>query len=227
MEYRRRLAIISNHLRPPVALPCSSSGLTPLAASNCSFDNDEEPRLNDGEKRNSKRDCVFCKIIRGESPAFSLYEDDKCLCILDSKPLTPGHCLIIPKSHYSSLEATPPSVVAAMCSKAPFIGSAVMRATGCDSFNLLVNNGAAAGQVIFHTHIHIIPRKTSDCLWTSESLRRRQLNFDPEAYQLAERVREEMSLSNASEESKGIGPLGCTPPARRAEPYGIRANSAP
>ncbi|KAK4768200.1 hypothetical protein SAY87_003341 [Trapa incisa] len=201
MDYRRRLAIISSHLRPVAS--CSRSGLRPLPASSCPSVSDERPRVNDGEKRSSKRDCVFCKIIRGESPAVRLYEDEKCLCILDSKPLTPGHCLIIPKSHYSSLETTPPHVVAAMCSKAPFIGSAIMRATSCDSFNLLVNNGAAAGQVIFHTHIHIIPRKESDCLWTSESIRRRQLNFDHEAYKLVERVRAEMLSSNTLEETKG------------------------
>ncbi|KAK4782400.1 hypothetical protein SAY86_016502 [Trapa natans] len=201
MDYRRRFAIISSHLRP-VALR-SRPGLSPLPASNCPSISDERERLNDGDKNSSKRDCVFCKIIRGESPAFTLYEDEKCLCILDSKPLTPGHCLIIPRSHYSSLETTPPPVVAAMCSKAPFIGGAIMRATSSDSFNLLINNGAAAGQVIFHTHIHIIPRKESDCLWTSESIRRSRLNFDGEAYQFVERVRAEMLPSNTLEESKG------------------------
>lgn len=80
-----------------------------------------------------------------------------------------------------------------MCSKVPSIGNAIMKANGSDSFNLLVNNGAAAGQVIFHTHIHIIPRKARDCLWTTESLRRRPLNFDQEASQLVNRVREQLS----------------------------------
>ncbi|ONK57943.1 uncharacterized protein A4U43_C09F5870 [Asparagus officinalis] len=59
-------------------------------------------------------------------------------------------------------------VVAAMCSKVPFLSNAIMKATQSDSFNLLVNNGLAAGQVIFHTHFHIIPRKTGDKLWPSE-----------------------------------------------------------
>ncbi|CBI41071.3 unnamed protein product, partial [Vitis vinifera] len=96
-------------------------------------------------------------------------------------------------------------VVAAMCSKVPFISNAIMKASGCDSFNLLVNNGAAAGQVIFHTHIHIIPRKARDCLWTSESLRRRTLKLDQEASQLADRVREQLSFLNNAEESKDQG----------------------
>ncbi|KAL5579959.1 hypothetical protein UlMin_012401 [Ulmus minor] len=74
----------------------------------------------------------------------------------------PEHSLIIPKSHYPSLEATPPSVIAAMCSKVPFISSAMLKPL--DSFNLLVNNGEATGQ----THIHIIPCKAHDFLWASE-----------------------------------------------------------
>ncbi|KAJ0053881.1 hypothetical protein Pint_01470 [Pistacia integerrima] len=120
------------------------------------------------------------------------------------------HSLIIPKSHFSSLEATPPSVstlrivlvIAAMCSKVPIISNAIMKTTGSDSFNLLVNNGVAAGQVIFHTHIHIIPRKARDCLWASESLRRHPLKLDQETSRLADQVRKQ--LSNISEDTKGI-----------------------
>ncbi|XP_050208056.1 adenylylsulfatase HINT3 [Mercurialis annua] len=187
-KHRRRLAVISSHLRPDAA--ASSS---PLSSSNCVSDSNSI----DNEPNN----CVFCRIIRGESPSFKLYEDDTCLCILDTSPLSHGHSLIIPKCHYPSLEATPPSVVAAMCSKVPLIGNAIMKATGFDSFNLLVNNGAAAGQVIFHTHIHIIPRKASDCLWTSESIQRRPLSIDHRASQLVNLVREQ--LSNVSEDRKG------------------------
>ncbi|KAJ9176641.1 hypothetical protein P3X46_011928 [Hevea brasiliensis] len=180
----RRLAILCSHLRP---IPPRA---TPFSPFNCLSD----------DKGILQNDCVFCKIILGDSPAFKLYEDDTCLCILDTNPLSYGHSLIIPKSHFSSLEATPPSVVAAMCSKVPFIGNAIMKATDSNSFNLLVNNGAAAGQVIFHTHIHIIPRKARDCLWTTESLRRRPLNFDHRASQLVNCVREQ--LSNNSEDGK-------------------------
>ncbi|MBA0715402.1 hypothetical protein Golax_014300, partial [Gossypium laxum] len=107
-----------------------------------------------------------------------------CLCILDTRPLSPGSI----------------QVVAAMCSKVPFISNAIIKVTGADSFNLLVNNGVAAGQVVFHTHIHIIPRKAGDCLWTSESLHRRTLKVDQETSGLANRVRE--LLLNMSEENK-------------------------
>ncbi|XP_007049636.2 PREDICTED: adenylylsulfatase HINT3 [Theobroma cacao] len=191
----RRLAILSSHLCP------SGSGSVPARSSTVSASGCASDRQSlDPDNKTLGNDCVFCQIIRGESPALKLYEDDMCLCILDTSPLSRGHSLIIPKSHFSSLDTTPPSVVAAMCSKVPFIGNAIMKATGSDSFNLLVNNGAAAGQVIFHTHIHIIPRKARDCLWTSESLHRRPLKLDQETSGLASRVRE--LLLNISEKSK-------------------------
>ncbi|KAK3182942.1 hypothetical protein Dsin_030228 [Dipteronia sinensis] len=188
----RRIAILCSHICPPEPLPFSGVVSVSLCASA------------DSDKVNA---CVFCKIIRGQSPALKLYEDDMCLCILDTNPLSRGHSLIIPKSHFSSLGGTPPSVVAAMCSKVPFISNAIMKATGCDSFNLLVNNGAAAGQVIFHTHIHIIPRKASDCLWASESLRRCPLKLDEETSQLADQVRDQLSKNSKDSLSQESNPV--------------------
>ncbi|KAI9072228.1 hypothetical protein K1719_008961 [Acacia pycnantha] len=193
----RRLAILCSHLRPIGLSPDHSSSLrlrvsgSPCTSSSSSS-SDRGNRLRDTQKEKLQDVCIFCKIIRGESHAFKLYEDNFCICILDTNPLSHGHSLIIPKSHFPSLDATPPSVVAAMCSKVPFLSNAIKKATGCDSFNLLVNNGKAAGQVIFHTHIHIIPRKARDCLWTSESLQRRPLNLDGEASQLVARVQEQL-----------------------------------
>ncbi|XP_022155818.1 adenylylsulfatase HINT3 [Momordica charantia] len=187
----RRLAILCSHLCP-INLGHNQAPLSHLSSSNCASGSKGEQLIHDSQKGSLQDDCVFCRIIRGESPALKLYEDDSCLCILDTRPLSNGHSLIIPKSHYSSLEATPPSVIAAMCSKVPFISNAIMKSTGCDSFNLLVNNGVAAGQVIFHTHIHIIPRKARDCLWASESLQRKILQFDEEASGLAKSIQEKL-----------------------------------
>ncbi|TVU25774.1 hypothetical protein EJB05_28283, partial [Eragrostis curvula] len=163
----RRLAVLRSHLRPDdPAAPTEERDPRPAApavsTSTCAG----------GDGDGGGEGCVFCRIIRGDAPAYKIYEDDVCLCILDSHPLAPGHSLIIPKCHYPSLEATPPPVVAAMCSKVPFLSNAIMKATECDSFNLVVNNGAAAGQVIFHTHFHIIPRRSGDKLWPTESFRR-------------------------------------------------------
>ncbi|KAA8550562.1 hypothetical protein F0562_002246 [Nyssa sinensis] len=102
MEARRRLALLCSHLRP---IPTSGTSrfqdnLKPKCCSDVS--------ASDGEKGNQGNDCIFCKIVRGESPALKLYEDDICICILDTNPLSHGHSLIIPKSHFSSLQATPP-----------------------------------------------------------------------------------------------------------------------
>ncbi|XP_073058117.1 adenylylsulfatase HINT3 [Primulina eburnea] len=186
---RRRLLLLSTHLNPSARTPSHAC----LSTSSCRSD----------EETNGEIDCIFCKIIRGEAPAFKVYEDDACLCILDTHPLSLGHLLIIPKCHFPSLDVTPPLIIGAMCSKVPMISNAVMKATGFDSFNLLVNNGKAAGQVIYHTHIHIIPRKSHDCLWASESLRRRPLKIDQEASQLADCIRENLSSSNECEDNKG------------------------
>ncbi|XP_009782701.1 adenylylsulfatase HINT3 isoform X1 [Nicotiana tabacum] len=190
---RRRLALLSSHLRPATS-PLKSNCFNPLEVTNCTSSSNAE---------HTENGCIFCKIVRGESPAIKVYEDDVCLCILDTNPLSCGHSLIIPKCHFSSLKETPPSVVASMFSKVPAISSAVIKATGCDSFNLLVNNGEAAGQVVFHTHIHIIPRKASDCLWASESLRRRPLKLDQEAKKLGENIRENLPSLGNIEDSKG------------------------
>ncbi|XP_058102288.1 adenylylsulfatase HINT3 isoform X1 [Magnolia sinica] len=196
----RRLSILCSHLHPinsdcpsPNNERSRSNGLSCVSLSNCDSGS-ENCQMDESEKGNEGNGCVFCMIIRGESPAFKLYEDDICLCILDSNPLTHGHSLIIPKSHFSSLVATPPSVVAAMCSTVPFLSNAIMKATHCDSFNLLVNNGADAGQVIFHTHLHIIPRKAQDRLWTSKGFRRKPLKLNQDTIQLADCIREGLSL---------------------------------
>ncbi|XP_020702841.1 adenylylsulfatase HINT3 isoform X1 [Dendrobium catenatum] len=186
---RRRLALLCSHLcstgRPPLlcALP------PVLSASSCHASAGDGGRP---EGDTEKERCVFCLIVRGESPAFKLYEDDVCLCILDSNPLSFGHSLIIPKLHFPSLQATPPSVVAAMCSTVPFLTKAIMKATQCDSFNLLVNNGTAAGQVIFHTHLHIIPRRAGDQLWPSEG-HRQPIEQNQETLSLVSRIRERIS----------------------------------
>ncbi|KAJ8433064.1 hypothetical protein Cgig2_015427 [Carnegiea gigantea] len=416
--HRRRLAVLSSHLRPPLIHSINSQF---VSASNCSSQSRDDEFQTPKLKQNAalRGDCVFCQIIDGQSPAFKIYEDDTCLCILDINPLSLGHSLLIPKFHFCSLDATPPSVtasiiqspvyrlvsvkhmhvekyildaaklyrvtnldivrishqgsqsyvvqmtcprvwpfkllfpfltfirgqfvivqsscrvckylsempnnqttkwrlaqldskhvkisnknggfgvwmhisvrlptrvqnhtwfkvqmwpynvisslhvavikalqlisdvqwfllrvssspgnenlnfidktahtggnplswsfgqylqnsraksllyvIAAMCSKIPIISDAIKKATECDSFNLLVNNGAAAGQVIFHTHIHIIPRKACDRLWASESLRRLSLKLDEEASQLAESIRQHLSIAGKGEDFKGQG----------------------
>ncbi|XP_042017091.1 adenylylsulfatase HINT3-like isoform X2 [Salvia splendens] len=187
---RRRLALLSSHVNPLIETSGTAS-FSSLIASACNGGN---------EMKKGEDDCVFCRIVHGQDWDFFIWNFPfKWKNIYTFS----RHSLIIPKSHYPSLDATPPSIIGAMCSKVPLISNAVMKVTGCDSFNLLVNNGAAAGQVIYHTHIHIIPRKANDCLWTSESIRR--CPMDQEVSQLADRIRESLMFVSRYEDSKGQG----------------------
>lgn len=107
-------------------------------------------------------DCLFCKIINREIPAEIIYENDDTLAFLDIKPNNIGHTLVIPKQHSRDFASTDPQIVAAIANTVHRVAPAVLRAVGAPGFNIAVNNGAVAGQVIFHTHWHIIPRFSDD-----------------------------------------------------------------
>lgn len=109
-------------------------------------------------------DCIFCKIVAGELPAFKLYEDERTLAFLDLFPGCEGHALVIPKAHaegFLDLEAADRDAV---MSTARRVSEALMDELGPDGFNLHQSNGEAAGQVIFHFHLHILPRWKGDSL---------------------------------------------------------------
>lgn len=110
-------------------------------------------------------DCVFCKIIDGKLPCCEIYQDEHILAFLDIGPLSDGHTLIVPKLHVDRLERCPPDVTAALASHFSRIAKAVLDAVGAPDFNLLNNNGTAAGQVVYHLHFHIIPRSPGDGLF--------------------------------------------------------------
>ncbi len=107
-------------------------------------------------------DCIFCKIANGEIPSATVYEDEDFRVILDLGPANPGHALILPKEHYPNLLALDGQLAARVMPLAAKIGAALQEALGCDGFNVLQNNGRAAGQSVFHFHVHVIPRYTDD-----------------------------------------------------------------
>ena len=109
-------------------------------------------------------DCLFCKIIAGEIPAHRVYEDNATVAFLDIGPVTPGHTLVVPRVHHTSLSETPDDVIRAVYASVKKVAAAAMAATGATAFNAQVNNGAAAGQLVFHTHVHVIPRRADDGL---------------------------------------------------------------
>lgn len=108
--------------------------------------------------------CVFCKIVAGQIPCLRVLEDGEVLAFLDIGPLAEGHLLVIPKEHYVRLDQMPLESLLAIGRQLPRLAQVVMRATGCQAYNLLQNNGGEAGQVVGHVHFHIIPRKSGDGL---------------------------------------------------------------
>lgn len=105
-----------------------------------------------------KNDCIFCAIAAGEIPSFKVYEDDLVVAYLDINPFTKGHTLVIPKAHSQGLLDTPDETLAAIIARVKKVAAHLKAALPCDGFNILQNNGEAAGQTVRHVHFHIVPR---------------------------------------------------------------------
>lgn len=107
-------------------------------------------------------DCIFCKVIAGELPCQKVYEDDHVLAFLDIRPINPGHTLLVPKQHAANLLETSLEDAQRLMEVAKKIAPGILKTVGTESFNLAVNNGRSSGQVVFHTHMHIMPRFPAD-----------------------------------------------------------------
>jgi len=103
-------------------------------------------------------ECVFCSITRGEAPAYKVYENQDLLVILDIYPVEKGHLLVIPKEHYESVHDTPPRLLAKVIVAAGALARIYRTRLGAPGVNIISNSGRAAGQVVFHFHVHVIPR---------------------------------------------------------------------
>ncbi len=114
-------------------------------------------------------DCIFCRIAAGEIPCFKVYEDELVLAYLDINPFSEGHTLVIPKAHSAGLLDTDDATLAALLSRVKKVAAHIKEALPCDGFNILQNNGEAAGQTVRHIHFHIIPRRNGDPLAFSNS----------------------------------------------------------
>lgn len=102
--------------------------------------------------------CVFCAIAAGEIPSFKVYEDDLVLAYLDINPMSEGHTLVIPKAHTEGLLDTDDATLDALLARVKKVAAHLKTALPCEGFNILQNNGDAAGQTVKHIHFHIIPR---------------------------------------------------------------------
>jgi histidine triad (HIT) family protein len=115
---------------------------------------------------------LFSRIVSGEIPTHKVYEDQGTLAFLDINPAARGHTLVISKAEYPDLLTLPPEILAATMRTVQRVGLALQAALKPDGINIIQNNGAAAGQVIFHYHVHIIPRWEGDTavrLWKPQS----------------------------------------------------------
>jgi histidine triad (HIT) family protein len=109
-------------------------------------------------------ECVFCRIVRGEIPAFRILEDEHVLAFMDIHPGNEGHALVIPKTHAPDLFAVADADLARVAVAARQVASAVRDLLAPGGLNLVQANGPAAGQSVHHFHLHVLPRREGDDL---------------------------------------------------------------
>ncbi len=134
-------------------------------------------------------DCIFCKIANGEIPSATIFENDDVRVILDIAPAAKGHAIMLLKKHAANIFELDAETAGRIFTVVPKIAAAIKEVTGCDGMNILQNNGPAAGQTVFHLHIHFIPRydnDTVDVKWVTGSY------SDGEAGELAKKIAEKI-----------------------------------
>jgi len=109
-------------------------------------------------------DCIFCKIVGGEIPCSKVFENEKFFAFLDIGPVNKGHTLVIPKKHYKNLFDMPEEELKGYMEVIQKVSKAVMKGVDADGVNINMSNESAAGQVVMHAHVHIIPRIKGDGL---------------------------------------------------------------
>jgi len=102
--------------------------------------------------------CIFCKIVRKQAPVSMIYEDETVMAFLDIRPLNEGHTLVVPKKHYVDIFDTPEYQLNKVHTTAKIVSIAVKKTTNADGISVIQQNGKAAGQDIFHFHVHVVPR---------------------------------------------------------------------
>ncbi len=110
------------------------------------------------------QDCIFCKIVRGDLPSARIFSNSAVMAFLDIGPLVEGHTLIVPKEHFENIWEVPPELGQELTAAMQRVGRAVMAGTGASGLNVVMNNGASAGQLVPHAHWHLIPRFEGDGL---------------------------------------------------------------
>jgi histidine triad (HIT) family protein len=140
--------------------------------------------------------CVFCDIVADKAPAIRIFEDDGYLAILDIRPFTRGHTLVLPKRHTADMTDTPTETLADMVT----IGQRIARATReselhADGNNVVINDGRAAFQSVLHIHLHVVPRRTGDKLSFAKGM---VLRRDPDRESTGRILREALAKIDAT-----------------------------
>ena len=139
-------------------------------------------------------DCIFCRIISGEIPSTKVYEDELVYAFMDISPINYGHVLVIPREHHESIATVPEAVAGRMMRVGSRLGVAMKRALDYDGYNLHLADGAAAGQVVMHVHLHVVPRGVEDGFFWNW----RQLKYDVapvgNAVAYAEKIKSKLKL---------------------------------
>ena len=122
--------------------------------------------------------CIFCKIVAGDLPAAKIYEDEAVLAFMNLRPVTKGHCLVIPKQHSDNLSDTTPDNLNKVMAVTQRVAIAITKTLGTDSFTVSTNRGEHSGRTVEHLHWHIIPRYPKDGLqvWEAEAKEDAPLN---------------------------------------------------
>lgn len=140
-------------------------------------------------------DCIFCAIVAGDAPSRIVYADDDVLGFLDIRPVTPGHTLLVPRTHSSGLADLAPDLGAKLFTAGQRVAAAMKTSLGADGINLALNDGRSAFQTVFHTHLHVLPRHGGDKLTFAKGfLTRRAGDLDA----VAAALRDELGTDPAS-----------------------------
>ena len=132
------------------------------------------------------KDCIFCKIIKGELPSFKVYEDGRTIAFLDIHPVNAGHTLVVPKAHATNIFDISKEDWTAVAETVRVLSIAIEKGVEADGINIAMNNREHAGQVVDHPHVHIIPRFKGDGL----KLMPQRTYKEDEAEETAEKIRE-------------------------------------
>mmetsp|Transcript_12047 Transcript_12047/g.21802 ORF Transcript_12047/g.21802 Transcript_12047/m.21802 type:complete len:216 (-) Transcript_12047:127-774(-) len=148
-------------------------------------------------------ECIFCSIVKGNSPAYIVNETPSTLAVLDVNPVAKGHVLVIPKKHRDNVLHLSFDETSQLFIAVRIVAHAVTLALNAHGFNLGVNTGKAAGQTVIHAHVHVIPRFGDDGFWCvrePQSMPQNQLVSSDEQQQICDKIRETISNLNQHKE---------------------------